>query len=182
MSTSWDTSDCFRFFRQTLLSSEDIALMFNTTVTLWCPTREAFDVFNNEDFNRLLEPIWVRHAQEFLLNHMSSPARTRNDFVNMAPGAIEMLNGAVYELRKSGTRPRIKNTFGSEQGRSEFGDLIALDGYVLCNKYMEQLLETEDVLLFGFFFLTTRFSLLLLQLRSHVGQCYYSNRDSYECL
>jgi hypothetical protein len=126
ISTSWDTTDCFRFFRQTLLSSEDISNMFNTSITLWCPTTEAFAFFNNEDFNRLLEPIWVRHATEFLLNHMSSPALSRNDLVNMAPGYITMLNGATYELRKSGTRPRIKN--GREQGRSEFGDLISVDG------------------------------------------------------
>jgi uncharacterized surface protein with fasciclin (FAS1) repeats len=126
MSTSYDTSDCFRFFRQTLLSSEDISNMFDTSITLWCPTTEAFAFFNNEDFNRLLEPIWVRHATEFLLNHMSAPAITRNDFVNMAPGFITMLNGATYELRKSGPRPRIKN--GPEQARSDFGDLISVDG------------------------------------------------------
>jgi hypothetical protein len=126
ITTSWDTKDCHRFFAQTVLSSEDIALMFNTTLTFFCPTVEAFTFFTNEDFQRLLEPIWVRHATEFLLNHFSSPAMTRNELVNMAPGSITMLNGATYELRKSGTRPRIKN--GNEQGRSEFGDLIAVDG------------------------------------------------------
>jgi hypothetical protein len=124
--TSWDTSDCFRFFRQSLLSSEDISIMFNTTLTLFCPTREGFAFFNNEDFNRLLEPVWVRHATEFLFNHISAGARTREELLNGAPGSITMLNGATYELRKSGPRPRIKN--GSEQARSEFGDLIALDG------------------------------------------------------
>jgi len=76
----------------------------------------------------LLEPIWVRHATEFLFNHISAGAKTRQELVNEAPSYITMLNGATYELRKSGTRPRIKN--GKEQGRSEFGDLIALDGYV----------------------------------------------------
>jgi hypothetical protein len=126
ISTTWDTTDCYRFFRQALLTSEDISNMFNTTITLWCPTTEAFAFFNNEDFNRLLEPIWVRHATEFLMNHMSSPALTRRELVAMAPGYITMLNGATYELRKSGTRPRIKN--GREQGRSEFGDLISVDG------------------------------------------------------
>lgn len=127
--TQYDTSDCFRFFRQALLSSEEIALMFNTTLTHFCPTREAFAEFNNEDFNRLLEPIWVRHATEFLLNMIAPGARTRRELVAAAPTTITMLSGETYELRKSGTRPRIKNG-PNEQARSEFGDLIALDGYV----------------------------------------------------
>jgi hypothetical protein len=128
MSTTWQTGDCFRFFRQTLLSSEDISLMFNTTLTHFCPTEEAFGYFNNLDFNRLLEPIWKRHATEFLLNHITAGAYTRQQLVNAAPSYITMLNGATYDLRKSGARPRIKN--GNEQARSEFGDLIAMDGYV----------------------------------------------------
>ena len=127
-STNIDTTDCFRFFRQTLLSSQDIADMVGSNITMWCPTREAFSLFNNEDFQRLLEPIWVRHSEEFLLNHISAPALTRNELVAMAPGNITMLNGKTYELRKSGPRPRIKN--GNEQGRSEFGDIVAIDGYV----------------------------------------------------
>jgi hypothetical protein len=125
-STTWDTGDCFRFFRQTLLSSERISLVFNTTLTHFCPTREAFAFFNNEDFNRLLEPIWVRHAEEFLFNHISAGAQTRQELVNQAPSYITMLNGQTYELRKSEELPRIKN--GNEQARSEFGDLIAMDG------------------------------------------------------
>jgi len=127
-STSWDTSDCFRFFRQSLLSSEDISKMFDSSLTMFCPSRVAFAQFNNEDFNRLLEPIWVRHATEFLLNHMTMPALTREELVNLAPSMITMLNGAEYELRRSGDMPRIKNS--NEQARSEFGDLIALDGYL----------------------------------------------------
>ncbi len=126
-STSWDTSDCFRFFRQALLSSEDISLMFNSTLTVFCPTRVAFANFNNEDFQRLLEPIiWARHATEFLLNHITTPALTREELVSRAPGMITMLNGAQYELKRSGDLPRIKNS--DEQARSEFGDLMALDG------------------------------------------------------
>jgi hypothetical protein len=97
MSTDIDTSDCFRFFRQTLLSSGDISDMFNSTVTLWCPTGDAFGFFPIEYKNRLLTPEWVRHATEFLLNYMSKPARTRQEWVNMAPGYIEMLNGANVE-------------------------------------------------------------------------------------
>ena len=53
---------------------------------------------------------------------------TRAELAAMAPTHITMLNGATYELRKSGDKPRIKN--GNEEGRSEFGDLIALDGYL----------------------------------------------------
>jgi hypothetical protein len=46
--TTWDTTDCFRFFRQSLLSSEVIALTLNTTLTFFCPTtREAFASFYN---------------------------------------------------------------------------------------------------------------------------------------
>jgi len=129
ISTSWDTSSCFRFFREVLLSSQEISEMFNTTITLFCPTQDAFELFNREDFKRLLEPIWSRHATEFLLNHMSGPAMTRAELVAQAPSHITMLNGATYELRKSGPRPRIKN--GINQARSEFGDLIAMDGYVI---------------------------------------------------
>jgi hypothetical protein len=128
-STSWDTSDFFRFFRGSLLSSEDISKMFNSSLTVFCPTREAFSLFNNEDFQRLLEPVWVRHATEFLLNHITIPALTREELVNRAPSMITMLNGASYELKRSGERPRIKNS-KNEQARSDFGDLIALDGYV----------------------------------------------------
>lgn len=102
--------------------------MFNSTLTLFCPTREAFALFNNEDFNRLLEPIWYRHACEFLFNHLSTPAMTRAELVAKAPTNITMLNGAMYDLRKSGDQPRLKN--GNEEARSEFGDLIALDGYL----------------------------------------------------
>ena len=109
-----------------MLDSEDIAIAVNDTLTHFCPVREAFAYFNNEDFNRLLEPIWVRHAEEFLMNHISKGARTRQELVNEAPSYITMLNGETYELRKSGPRPRIKN--GKEQARSEVGDLIAMDG------------------------------------------------------
>lgn len=129
LSTTWDTSDCFRLFRQTLLSSGDISLMFNSTLTMFCPTRRAFDAFNNEDFQRLLTPTWIRHATEFLLNHITMPALTREELVNLAPTVITMLNGAEYELKRSGDLPRIKNS-KDEQSRTEFGDLIALDGYV----------------------------------------------------
>ncbi len=129
VSTTWDTGDCFRFFRQTLLSSEEISIEANSSLTMFCPTREAFAAFNNEDFNRLLEPVWVRHATEFLLNHITTPALTREDLVNRAPTMITMLNGAEYELKRSGDLPRIKNS-KNEQARSQFGDLIALDGYV----------------------------------------------------
>lgn len=128
LSTNVDTSDCYRFFRQCLLNSEDIAEMFNSTLTMLCPTRDAFALFNNEDFNRLLEPIWYRHACEFLFNHATTPAMTRAELVQQAPSEITMLNGATYDLRRSGDLPRIKN--GLEEGRSQFGDLIALDGYL----------------------------------------------------
>lgn len=59
---------------------------------------------------------------------MTSPAMTREELVAMAPAHITMLNGATYQLRKSGENVRIKN--GNEEGRSQFGDLIALDGYL----------------------------------------------------
>ena len=129
ISTDVDTSDCYRFFTQCLLSSQDISEMFNNTkLTMFCPTREAFANFNNEDFNRLLSPDWYRHACEFLMNHMTAGDFTRNELVAQAPRRITMLNGQTYNLRKSGDRPRIQN--GNEEGRSEFGDLIALDGYL----------------------------------------------------
>jgi uncharacterized surface protein with fasciclin (FAS1) repeats len=115
--------------------------MFDTTLTVFCPTRDAFAFFNNEDFNRLLEPEWIRHAKEFLFNHISAGAHSRQDLVNMSPSTITMLNGETYELRKSGTRPRIKN--GAVQSRSEFGDMIALDGYVI-NKLLHSLILSSN--------------------------------------
>ena len=128
-STSWDTETCHTFFEESGLTSGRIAKMFDLdAVTLWCPTNTAFQFFNNEDRNRLLEPIWIRHATEFLLNHMNEGALSRPDFVAQAPSFITMLNGATYELRKSGPRPRIKTP--REQARSEFGDLISIDGYM----------------------------------------------------
>lgn len=102
--------------------------MFDSKLTAFCPTREAFTYFNNEDFNRLLSPDWYRHACEFLFNHMTVGDYTRDDLVRMAPTRLTMLNGATYNLRKSGDRPRLQN--GNEEGRSNFGDLIALDGYL----------------------------------------------------
>lgn len=128
ISTDIDTSDCYRFFTQCQLSSDVISEMFNSTLTAFCPTRLAFAEFNNEDFNRLLSPDWYRHACEFLFNHMTLGDHTRNELVHQAPRRITMLNGQTYNLRKTGDRPRIQN--GNEEGRSEFGDLIALDGYL----------------------------------------------------
>lgn len=127
-STNIDTSDCYRFFTQCKLSSDVISEMFNSTLTAFCPTREAFANFNNNDFERLLSPDWYRHACEFLFNHMTTGAHTRNELVFQAPRRITMLNGQTYNLRKTGDRPRIQN--GNEEARSEFGDLIALDGYL----------------------------------------------------
>ena len=128
-STSYDTSDCYRFFRLALLSSEEIADTYNSTLTMFCPTRQAFALFNNEDFQRLLEPQWKRHGTEFLLNHITSPALTREELVALAPSTITMLNGEQYELKRSGDVVRIKNT-EFEQARAEFGDIMALDGYL----------------------------------------------------
>jgi uncharacterized surface protein with fasciclin (FAS1) repeats len=128
ISTDHDTSDCFRLFRQCILSSEDIAELYNSSLTTFCPTREAFSYFNNEDFQRLLEPVWYRHSCELLFNHITTPALTREELIAMAPAQITMLNGATYQLRKSGENIRIKN--GNEEARSQFGDLIALDGYL----------------------------------------------------
>ena len=127
VATSWDTSDCNRWFQQTLLSSQEISAMFNTSLTMFCPTREAYAFFNNEDFARLLEPIWRRHSIEFLLNHFTAGNLTQEQLLNNTPGEITMLNGATYELRKSGEQVRIKNT-EQEQSRSLFTDLLALDG------------------------------------------------------
>jgi len=129
ISTNVDTSDCYRFFTQCRLSSRDIGEMYNSPkLTLFCPTREAFASWNNEDFNRLLSPDWYRHACEFLKNHMTKGDFTREELVFEAPRRITMINGEVYNLRKSGDRPRIQN--GDEEGRSNFGDLIAMDGYL----------------------------------------------------
>jgi len=127
ISTTWDTSDCYRFFRQTLLSSQDISKMFNSTLTMFCPTHTAFTSFNRDDFNRLLEPTWVRHATEFLLNMFTKPALTQAELLARSPSMITMLNGQSYELKRSGDIPRIKNT-AREQARVSFGDLIAMDG------------------------------------------------------
>ena len=131
LSTDQDTSDMDRFFKTILMTSEDIALMFNSTLTVFAPTREAFTGLFNSDFERLLEPIWVRHATEFVYNHISIPARTRAELFDEAPSTITMLNDQVYDLRRSRGLPMIVNN--NEEGRMEFGDIIALDGYVFFN-------------------------------------------------
>ena len=131
LSTTWDTSDCFRFFLRSSLSSEIVALMFNTTLTFFCPTREAFASFNNEDFNRLLDPIWIRHAAEFVLNHMHAGAKTQEELAEWADSGqdtITMLNGATYEFSASFGVPRIKNVVKNETAHVEFGNLVGLDG------------------------------------------------------
>ena len=130
ISTSHNTEEFFRLFPQTLLTSEDIALAFDSNITVFVPNADAFAKLNNLDFNRLLEPIWVRHAEEFLLNFISIPAKTRAELVAEAPGFITMLNGETYELRKNGPDPRLRKS-SLEQARSPFGDILALDGYVL---------------------------------------------------
>lgn len=128
ISTDVDTSDCFRLWKQCNLGSEVIAEVYGSNLTHFCPTREAFSFFNYEDYNRLLSPDWERHACEFLFNHIELGGKTRAELVAEVPRHITMLNGATYNLRKSGDRPRIQN--GNEEGRSNFGDLIALDGYL----------------------------------------------------
>jgi uncharacterized surface protein with fasciclin (FAS1) repeats len=123
-------------FKNAGLTSEDIATHLNSTLTVLAPTREAFAQFNNEDYQRFLEPVWQRHATEFLLNHISTPAMTREELVAQAAlsGTITMLNGKTYELTTSsyGSTPRVRNG-DTETGSVYFGDLIALNGYVfLC--------------------------------------------------
>ena len=130
LSTTWDTSDCFRLFYQTL-SSQSIASAFDTTLTFFCPTREAFAYFNNEDYERLLyEPIWTRHATELLLNHMHPGAKTQQELVELTESGqdtITMLNGATYELSARFGVPRIQNGI-LETARVEFGDLVGVEG------------------------------------------------------
>lgn len=129
ISTSFNTEECWEFFNEALLTSQDIAEQYGTSITLWCPTEQAFDFFNPEDFNRLLQPNWVRHATEFLLSHMSAPGLTRAEWLAMAPGTITMLSGEVHELRRSGTIPRIRSQ-STNDARAQFGDLRSVDGYV----------------------------------------------------
>jgi hypothetical protein len=128
--TDIDTRIFSRFFeRRTRLRSQAIATMFNTTLSVWAPTAKAFATLNKEDHNRLLDLLWVRHAEEFILGHISAGAKTREEWAAIAPGAIPMLNGATYELQKSGDDPLIRTDSElTEEARASFGDLIALDG------------------------------------------------------
>jgi len=130
VSTSWDTEVFYSLFREALLSSQEIAQQFNTTLTLFIPTAGAFENFSRLTQQRFLEPIWKRHSLEFLLNHIGKGAQTRTELLAQAPdGTIDMLNGQTYSLRRSGARPRIRVS-NNNQARVEFGDIIALDGYV----------------------------------------------------
>jgi uncharacterized surface protein with fasciclin (FAS1) repeats len=152
--SDYDTSDCFRFFKETLLSSAEISKLFNTSLTMFCPNRNAFERFNKATYNRLLEPIWIKHATEFLLNQITTPALSMEDLLNKVPSNITMLNGMTYELRQSGPRVRLKNT-AQEQSRMMFADFIALDGYVhimdtvltptaVSNSIYDHAMRTED--------------------------------------
>jgi uncharacterized surface protein with fasciclin (FAS1) repeats len=122
--TSYEITDFYLYFVQALLTSEDIAAMFNDTLTVFAPTREAFSFFNNEDKARLLEPIWIRHATDFLFNHISVPARTRDELHESGgpESKIQMLNGEIYQLRRRQGSPRIGTAL------IPFGDMIGLDG------------------------------------------------------
>lgn len=128
-STDWDTSDCVKLFINTLTHSDRIAEELGTKLTMFCPSREAFASFNQNDWGRLLEPIWIRHAKEFLLNMITEGAHTRAELIAKAPSTITMLNGKTYDLRRTGDAVRIKNT-AREQARSYVGDLLATDGYL----------------------------------------------------
>jgi uncharacterized surface protein with fasciclin (FAS1) repeats len=122
--TSYEISDFYSYFVQARMNSEDISTMFGSNLTVFAPTREAFTFFNNEDKSRLLEPIWIRHATDFLFNHISIPARTREELHNDGgpDSKIQMLNGRVYQLRRKQGNPRIGTAL------IPFGDIIGLDG------------------------------------------------------
>jgi len=129
VSTSHDTSDCMKLFTNTLVYSRVLAEEMGTKLTMFCPSGEAFKSFNNQDFQRLLEPEWRRHCVEFLMNMITEGYHSRAELVSRAPSTITMLNGATYDLRRTADAVRIKNGPG-EQARSYFGDLIATDGYL----------------------------------------------------
>jgi len=128
-STDQDTSDCMKFFTNTNTYSMQLSMERGEKLTMFCPTREAFSAFNNLDFGRLLEPMWIRHAKEFLLNMISIGKHSRAELVARAPSTITFLNNKTYDLRRTGDAPRIKNGI-NEQARSWFGDLIATDGFL----------------------------------------------------
>eukprot|EP00980_Cylindrotheca_fusiformis_P012195 scaffold2962_cov126-Cylindrotheca_fusiformis.AAC.11 len=128
-STDQNTADCFKIFTNSLVFSRALSEQMGTKLTMFCPSREAFSQFNKEDFKRLTEPMWRRHCTEFLMNMITEGYHTRAQLVSKAPSTIEMLNGAVYDLRRTGDAVRIKNG-PQEQARSYFGDLIATDGYL----------------------------------------------------
>jgi hypothetical protein len=95
----YNTTNMKELFKNAGLTSEDIATHWNSTLTVLAPTREAFAQFNNEDYQRFLEPVWQRHATEFLLNHISTPAMTREELVAQATlsGSITMLNRMTFD-------------------------------------------------------------------------------------
>jgi len=128
-STDQDTSDCMKVFTNSLVESRALAEQYGTKLTMFCPSGAAFKQFNNEDYQRLLEPIWRRHCTEFLLNMITEGYHTRAELVTKAPSTITFLNGATYDLRRTGELVRIKNGPG-EQARSRFGDIIATDGFL----------------------------------------------------
>mmetsp|Transcript_45248 Transcript_45248/g.109518 ORF Transcript_45248/g.109518 Transcript_45248/m.109518 type:complete len:696 (-) Transcript_45248:3399-5486(-) len=128
-STDQDTSDCMKVFINSLVDSRRLGEEMGVKLTMFCPSGAAFKQFNNEDYQRLLEPEWRRHCTEFLMNMITEGYHTRAELVSKAPSTITFLNGATYDLRRTGDAVRIKNGPG-EQARSYFGDLIATDGYL----------------------------------------------------
>lgn len=127
VSTDQDTSDCFKIFTNSLVDSRKLSEELGHKLTMFCPSRTAFSKFNQEDFGRLVEPEWRRHCTEFLMNMILAGYHTRAELIAKAPGTIEFMNGAVYDLRRTGDAVRIKNG-ANEQARSYFGDLLATDG------------------------------------------------------
>ena len=129
-STTWNTSECHKFLEITDLFTTGISSSLDADLTFFCPSSEAFNNLNLDDYERLTDPLWSRHAQEFMLNHMSEGRHTREELVKMVESGIShitMLSGEVYELRARDSIPSIRNGV-VEIANVEFGDMIATDG------------------------------------------------------
>ncbi|KAL3896752.1 MAG: hypothetical protein SGARI_007091, partial [Bacillariaceae sp.] len=117
VTTKFDTSDCFRMFQACGLSSQDISDIFGETLTVFCPTNNAFATMfatmNQEDIARLTNDesgTWYRHACDFVLGHITAPAAPIAEV--RSNEEVLMLNGDVVSEDIFITVPDISTSDG----------------------------------------------------------------------
>jgi uncharacterized surface protein with fasciclin (FAS1) repeats len=107
-----DIEDCNRLFRNCNFSSEDTSVAIENALTVFCPNSKAVSDMNKEDLQRLLEPIWQRHACDFVLRHITFPAELK-EIILGRPNPMTMMNGELQSIHDIGNFVA-ENLFGPD--------------------------------------------------------------------